>query len=78
MRYASVSTGGDTECTEAPTRIPEWILPIETQDALFAAGHGTAPDLIYVRGAQDTPEPDPTRFDRRACNLIVNEVFFYR
>jgi hypothetical protein len=66
------------ECTTAPTRIPEWILPLETQDALFAAGHGTAPDLIYARGVPDTPEPDPTTFDRKNCNLLVSEVFFCR
>ena len=77
-RYNQVSTHTDTECTSAPTRIPAWILPLETQDALFAAGHGTAPDLIYARGVPDTPEPDPTTFDRKNCNLIVNEVFFCR
>ena len=66
------------ECTAAPIRIPEWILPLETQDALVAAGHGTAPDLIYNRGVPDTPEPDPTTFDRKNCTLLVSEIFFCR
>jgi predicted outer membrane repeat protein len=29
-RYDRAPTAGDSECTEAPTRIPEWILPLET------------------------------------------------
>ena len=66
------------DCTTAPARISDWILPLETQDALFAAGHGTAPDLIYARGVPDTPDPDPRTFDRKNCNLILNEVFFCR
>lgn len=78
MRYAPVTIDSDTECTEAPSRIPDWILPLETQDALFAAGHGTAPDLVYARGVPDTPEPDPATFDRKLCNLIIIKVCFCR
>ena len=63
-RYAQDTTDGDHECTTAPSRIPEWILPLEVQDSLFSAGHGTAPDLIYARGVPDSPKPDPTTFDR--------------
>ena len=61
---------------EAPARLPEWILPIETQEALFRAGHGTAPHLIYTRGVPDTPSPDPRTFDRKKCNLILLEIGF--
>ena len=64
------------ECTAAPARIPDWILPLETQDSLFGAGHGTAPDLIYARGVPNTPLMDPTTFDRKECNLIVIEIAF--
>ncbi len=45
---------------------------------LFAAGHGTAPDLIYARGVPDSPSPDPTSFDRKQCTLIIIEIGFCR
>jgi hypothetical protein len=48
--------------------------PPRDPNAFFAAGHGTAPDLIYARGVPDNPEPDPTTIDRKACNLILIEV----
>ena len=44
---------GDAECTAAPGRIPEWILSHEETHELYAAGNGTAPDLIYARGVPD-------------------------
>jgi hypothetical protein len=75
-RYYQATTVGDLECTKAPSRIPDWILPQETQDTLFKAGHGTAPDLIYARGVPDTPTPDPGTFNRKQCNLIITEVGF--
>ena len=75
-RYDRATTAGDSECTEAPTRTPVWILPHETQEALFREGHGTAPDLIYARGVPDTPAPDPSTFDRKQCILIIIEVRF--
>ena len=53
---------GDEECITAPRRLPDWILPQEITQMLFAAGHGTAPDLIYARGVPDSPSPDPTSF----------------
>jgi hypothetical protein len=77
-RYAQDTTDGDQECTTAPSRIPEWILPLEVQDSLFSAGHGTAPDLIYARGVPDNPKPDPTTFDRKKCNLLIGEIVFCR
>ena len=40
----------------------------------FETGHGTTPDLIYARGAPDTPSPDPTSFDRKQCALIIVEI----
>jgi hypothetical protein len=52
------------------------MLPLETQEALFRAGHCTAPDLIYARGVQDTPSPDPRTFNRKKCNLILLEIRF--
>ena len=75
-RYDRAPKDGDLECTEAPTRIPEWILPLETQEALFREGHGTAPDLIYARGVPDSPAPDPSTFDRKQCILLLIEIGF--
>jgi hypothetical protein len=40
-------------------------------------GHGTAPDLIYVRGVANTPTRNPITFNRKKCNLILVEVGFY-
>ena len=74
QRYDKATTIGDLECTEAQTRIPDWILPLETQENLFLAGHGTAPDLICARGVPDTPSPDPSTIDRKKCNLMLIEV----
>ncbi len=68
----------DSECTDAPSRIPSWILPDVTQYSLHKAGYGTAPDLIYARGIPDSPRPDPNTFDRKKCNLVVIEVGFCR
>ena len=54
----------DAGCTAAPNRIPPWVLPTEEAQALFEAGNGNAPDLIYARGIHDTPTPaiqPPTR-----------------
>jgi len=48
LRYDQDNKVGDSECSEAPTRIPKWVLPNETKDALFWAGHRMAPDLIYA------------------------------
>ncbi len=69
---------GDEECTTAPRRIPEWILSHEEVQELYAAGHGTAPDLIYARGVPDSPHPDPTTFNKRHCILIIVEIGFCR
>jgi hypothetical protein len=75
-RYDQATTVGDSECTEAPNRIPDWILPHETQEALLREGHGTAPDLIYARGVPDSPSPGPSTFDRKQCILIIFEIGF--
>ena len=72
-KYALRSSEGDAECTDAPTRILDRILSLETQEYLFKNGHGTAPDLIYAKKVPDTPAPDPTTFDRKKCNLILIE-----
>ena len=48
---------GDAECTAAPRAIPDWFLTEEETQMLFEAGHGTTPDLIYVRGVLDAPPP---------------------
>jgi len=45
---------------------------------MFEARHGTAPDLIYARGVQDTPSSDPTSFDRKQFTLIIVEIGFCR
>jgi hypothetical protein len=68
----------DAECTAAPRRIPEWILSHEEIQELYAAGHGTAPDLIYARGVPDSPSPDPTTFNKKLCTLIIIEIGFCR
>jgi hypothetical protein len=46
--------------------------------ALFEGDHGTAPDLIYVRGVPDTPDPGHTNFDKKTCTLILIEISFSR
>jgi hypothetical protein len=74
--YDRANTAGDLESTEAPTRIPDWILPHETHEALFREGYGTAPDPIYATGVPDTPAPDPSTFDRKQCVLIIIAVGF--
>jgi hypothetical protein len=61
---------GDFECKTAPRRMPEWVLPAEETYALFQAGHGTAPDLVYARGVPNSPSPDPTSFDKKQCTLV--------
>jgi hypothetical protein len=54
------------------------VLSLEEIQELHAAGHGTAPDLIYARGVPDSPSPDPTSFDKKLCTLIIVEVGFCR
>jgi hypothetical protein len=49
---------GDTQCTEAPRRIPEWVSSREEIKELYSARNGTALDLIYARGGPDFPHPD--------------------
>jgi hypothetical protein len=71
----SVATG-DADCTESPSRIPDWVLPHEDTHMLFEAGHGTILDLIYARGVPDTPSPDPASFDIKQCTLIIVEIGF--
>jgi hypothetical protein len=69
---------GDAKCTAAPCRIPEWILSHEEIQELHAVGHGTTPDLIYVRRVPDSPSPDPASFNKKLCTLIVVEIGFCR
>jgi hypothetical protein len=45
---------------------------------MFEARHGTTPDLIYARGVQDTPSPDPTSLNKKQCTLILVEIGFCR
>jgi hypothetical protein len=72
------AAAGDEECTAAPSRIPDWVVPREETRMLFEAGHGTTPDLIYARGVPDTPSPDPTSFKKTHCTLILVEIGFFR
>ena len=76
LRYKIPPPTGDLECIEAPDRIPDLILHHETHEALFWAGHGIAPDLIYARGVPNNPSPDPNALDRKTCNLILIEIRF--
>jgi hypothetical protein len=61
-----------------PSRILDWVLSQNSQTALFTAGHGTAPVLIYATGVPDTPAPDRSTFARKKCNLILIEIGFCR
>jgi hypothetical protein len=70
------AAAGDEECTAAPNRIPDWVLPHSEAQMMFEAGHGLAPDLVYARGVPDTPFPDPTSYDIRQCILITIEIGF--
>jgi hypothetical protein len=72
------ATAGDAECTAAPSRIPDWVLPHAETHILFDAGHGLAPDLIYARGVPNTPSLDPTFFNKMQCTLIIIEIGFCR
>ncbi len=62
----------------APRRVPVWILSHEETQKLYAAGHGTAPGLIYAGGVPDSPSPDPTSFNKKLCTLIIVDVGFCR
>ena len=64
----------DAECTAAPNRIPPWVLPPEEAQALFEAGHGTAPDLISARGIPDIPHRGQSTTDKKLCTLILQEA----
>ena len=64
------------ECTQAPHRIPAWILPHALAQDLFINGQGVAPDLIYTRGVPDTPHRDIDAIDRKKCALILVEISF--
>ncbi len=75
-RYHQSPTVDDSELMVTPARTPNWILSIETPDALFRAGHETTHDLIYARGVPDTPTPDLGTLDRKKCNFIIIEVGF--
>jgi hypothetical protein len=55
------ATESDAECTTSPRRVHDWVLPHGETQALFQAGHGTAPDLIYAREVPDSPPPRPDR-----------------
>ena len=78
-RYnTKTTTTGDKKCIAAPAHILVRILPRETQDSIFKAGHGTAPDHIYARKISSTPEPGPCAIDRKKSNLILIEVGFCR
>jgi hypothetical protein len=61
MRYTKMGLSaaeGDAVCTEPPTRISPWVIPLDEIKTLFDDGHGTAPDLMYVRGMPATPDQD--------------------
>ena len=69
-------TASDTEATTAPSHIPPWVLPIATTNELRRQGLGVTPDLIYARGVPNTPNPDPSSFDKATCSLLLIEVGF--
>jgi hypothetical protein len=54
--------------------MPDWVLSREEIQELYSAGHGTAPDLIYARGVPDSPHPDRTSVNKKACTLIIKEI----
>ena len=69
---------GDAECTEAPTRIPPWVLPPNETKKLFEDGHGTAPNIIYAKIIPATPDPDLNNVNKMRFTLILVEVEFCR
>jgi hypothetical protein len=50
IHWSLSAAAGDTKCTAAPSRLPDWVLPREETQMLFDAENGTSPDLIYARG----------------------------
>jgi hypothetical protein len=73
------ASNGDADCTEAPTRIPTWVLPTENTQALFAdEGHGTAPDNIYARAVPTISNAELSNANKKLCTLIQVEVGFWR
>ena len=48
------ATDGDAECTEAPTRIPPWVLSTEETQKLFVEGHDTTPRASRVPARNKT------------------------
>ena len=68
-RYDQAPTASDSECTEAPNRIPDWILPQETQEALFREGHGT-----HVPPTSSTPEECRTPCRRTRAPSTANSA----
>ena len=79
-RYKTVTLSaayGDIHGTEAPRRIPEWVISREEIQELYSAGNGTAPDLIYARGVPDSPHPDQASFNKKTCTLIIIQIGFF-
>jgi hypothetical protein len=76
IQWGLSAAARDEECTAAPSRIPDWVLPHAETQMLFEAGHGRTPDLVYARGVPYTPSPDPTSFNRKQCTLILVEIGF--
>ena len=66
----------DTESTDAPKYIPEWVLPASVAQALVSAKQGMAPDLIYARGVPNVPHPENETFNKADCTLLLVEVGF--
>ena len=62
------------EGVAAPRYISAWVLPQDDLDNMMATGAVAAPDIIYARGVQDNPSPDPTSFDRKDCALILFKI----
>ncbi len=57
---------------DSPARDPR--LPIQQGPR----NHPRPRDLIYATGVPDTPNPIPSTFDRKKCNLILIEIGFCR
>ncbi len=75
---SNTTTAGNAGCIAASSRSPDMILPHHTSRPKTpysgSKGQGNAPDIIYTRGVPDTPNPDPSTFDRKICNLILMEI----
>jgi hypothetical protein len=67
---------GNHDPINAPSYLPDWVLPHTTSNFLRQHNHGVAPDLVYARGVPNSSSPDPTSFNKSSCSLLLIEIGF--